>query len=67
MDYRINRIYLIAAAIISPSLSILLREDSLLARTICMLLVFVALIMASLFHNEWAKNQLLKQQVEQQD
>lgn len=67
MDYRINRIYLIAAAIISPSLSIILREDSVLARTICMLLVFAALIMASLFHNEWAKNQQLKQQVEQQD
>ncbi|KFZ38906.1 hypothetical protein HR45_00430 [Shewanella mangrovi] len=62
MDPRINRIYLIAAAIISPSLSFLLRDDSILARSICMLLVFVAMICAALFHNEWAKNQQHDQQ-----
>ncbi|QSX33174.1 hypothetical protein JYB87_15820 [Shewanella avicenniae] len=56
MDPRINRIYLIAAAVISPSLSFLLRDDSILARSICMLLVFVAMICAALFHNEWAKH-----------
>ncbi|MCH1925725.1 hypothetical protein L9G74_18585 [Shewanella sp. C32] len=62
MDSRINRIYLIAAAIISPCLSFLLRGDSILARSICMLLVFSTLIFAALFHNEWAKNQQRDQQ-----
>ncbi len=64
MDPRINRIYLIAAAIVSPLLSLLLRHDSLLARSICMLLVFVSMILAALYHNERLKH---AKDAEQQD